>query len=204
MTAETLLRWVQIALIVSGFVTAGLSAVAWRLSVNVNAAKNRESNQKIVAAEVRAAEANALASQARLELENLTKPRTSAPGDQEQIVVALKQFAGQRFAFSVFEDPEALALLRVLDATLKSAGWVRVSSQIGDIGTDVAGDFAGFTSESGVAALVGPDNREAETTLLTLSKTLTDAGTPCRPIRTEQLRGKTLNAIVISVGKKPM
>ena len=84
---------------------------------------------------------------------------------------------------------------------LTSAGWLRVPSQIGDIVVDAAGNTAGTSFNSGVTAFVGPDNRDAEAALLTLSKALTVAGIPCQPRRTDQLRDK--KAIVINVGKKP-
>ena len=160
-----------------------------------------ELESQVAAAEARAAEANAVASQARLALAKLKEPRTIAPEDQEKIVAALKEFAGQTFGFSVFQDPEPLALLRTLDAVLTSAGGLRVPSQIGAIVVDAAGNTAGTSSDSGVTAFVGPDNRAAEAALLTLSEALTVAGIPCQPNRTDQLRDK--KAIVINVGKKP-
>ena len=178
------------------------AAEAMKIAESESLARTKLESQ-VAFAEARAAEANASASQAQLELAKLKQPRTIAPADQEKIIDALKGFAGQNFSFNVFEDPEAVALLRVLDAILKSAGWLRVRSQIGDIGTQVAGNSAGFSYNSGVAAFVGPDDRDAETALETLSRALSDAGIPCQPGRTEQLRDKTPKAIVINVGKKP-
>ena len=162
-----------------------------------------ELESQVAAAEVRAAEANAAASQAQLELAKLQQPRTLVAENQQQIIAALKKFAGQHFGFSVFQDPEALALAQALDAMLKSAGWLRVPSQIGDIVVDVAGTTAGTAHDSGLGAFVGPDNPTAEAALVALSEALTDAGFPCQPNRTEQLRGKTPKAIIINVGKKP-
>ena len=162
-----------------------------------------ELESQVAVAEARSAEANVVASQARLELAKLKEPRTIAPEDQQKIITALKEFAGQTFAFSVFRDPEALALLLSLDAVLKSAGWIRVRSQIGAIVVDAAGNTAGTSHDSGVTAFIGPDNRDAEAALRTLSRALTAAGIPCRPARTEQLRDKTSKAILINVGKKP-
>ena len=162
-----------------------------------------EIESQVAAAEARAAEANAVASQAQLELAKLKEPRTIAPKDQERIIVALKEFPGQNFGFSVFGDPESLALLRTLDAMLKSAGWLRVRSQIGVIAIDAAGNTAGTSHDSGVTAFVAPDNRDAVPALLALSKALTGAGISCQPHRTEQLRDKTPKAIIINVGKKP-
>ena len=162
-----------------------------------------ELESQVAAAEARAAEANAAASQAQLELAKLKQPRTIAPEDQETVVAVLEEFEGQNFSFSVFGDPEALALARVLDTLLKSAGWIRVRSQIGAIVVDVAGSTAGTSHDSGVTAFFGPDNPDAKRALVTLSNVLTRAGIPCQPTRTEQLRGKTPKAILINVGKKP-
>ena len=162
-----------------------------------------ELESQVAAAEARAAEANAVASQAQLELAQLQQPRTIMAKDQEKIIAALKKFAGHNFSFTVFGDPESMALVRALDDMLKSAGWLRVPSQISDIVVDVAGSTAGTSHDSGVSAHIGPDNPNAEAALLDLSKALTDAGIPCQPNRTEQLRGKTPQAIVINVGKKP-
>ena len=86
---------------------------------------------------------------------------------------------------------------------LKSAGWLRVSSQIGAIVVEAAGDTAGTSHDSGVTAFFGPDNPDAKAALLALSKALTIAGIPCQPRRAEQLRDKTPKAILINIGKKP-
>ena len=121
------------------------AAEAMRIAESERLAR-AELESQIAAAEARAAAANAIASQARLELAKLTEPRTIAPEDQEEIIAALKEFAGQHFGFSVFQDPEPLALLRVLDAVLTSAGWQRVPSQIGAIVVEAAGNTAGTSS----------------------------------------------------------
>ena len=162
-----------------------------------------ELESQVASAEARAAEANAAAAQAQLELAKLQQPRTVSPEDQEKIVATLKQFAGQNFSFTVFGDPESLALVRVLDAMLKSAGWLRVASQIGVIVVEVAGNTAGTSIASGVTASVGPDNPDAEAALVTLCHALTGAGIPCKANRSEELREKRPKAIAIRVGKKP-
>lgn len=208
MILERILQWSNIAYLV----IVPLAAFAiYYLSLRVNAAKDREleahrveSNRQIAAAEARAAEANAIASRARLELAKLTEPRAIAPENQVTIIAELKQFEGQHFGFSVFPDPEPLALLRSIDTLLKSAGWLRVPAQIGVIAVDAAGSTAGTSHDSGVMVFVGPNNEAAEPALLALSQVLTSAGIPCRPARTEQLRDKTPKAIVINVGKKPV
>lgn len=158
---------------------------------------------QIATAQARAAVANAAASQAQLELAKLKEPRTVTPEHQEKIITALQKFTGQNFAFSVFPDPEALALLRTLDTVLKSAGWLRVPSLIGAIVIDAAGDTAGTAHNSGVSAFVGTDDNTSRAALLALCESLTTARIPCQPNQTEQLRGKTPKAIVINIGKKP-
>ena len=137
-----------------------------------------ELESQVAVAEARAAEANAVASQAQLQLAKLKEPRTIAPEDQEKIIAVLKQFARQNFGFSVFPDPEPLALLRVLDAVLTSAGWLRVPSQIGDIVVDAAGNTAGTSHDTGVTAFVGPDNPDAEPALLAMCRGSRRSGNP--------------------------
>ena len=162
-----------------------------------------ELESQVADADARAAEANAAASKAQLELEKLKQPRTITPQGQENIIAAVKKFAGQNFSFAVYPDPEPLALVRLLDDILKSAGWIRVPSQIGVIVVEVAGDTVGHAHDSGVAAFVGPDNAEAVPALRALSEALTDAGIPCGASQTDQLLGETPKAIVINVGRKP-
>ena len=178
------------------------AAEAMKISESERLAR-AELESQVAAAEARAAQANAVASQARLELAKLKDPRTIAPEDQVKIIAALKKFAGQNFGFNVFPDPEPMALLRAIDAVLKSAGWLRVPSQLGTIDFDAAGNTAGVAYDSGITAFVGPDNRDAEAVQLALSKALTAAGIFCRSSRTEQLRDKTPKAIIINVGRKP-
>ena len=161
-----------------------------------------ELESQVALAEARAAEANAAASQAQLELAKLTQPRTIAPEDQEKIIAALQQFAGQHFSFAVFADPESFAFVRLIDDMLKSAGWLRVPYQVGNIFHHVAGSTAGTSAESGVGAFVGRDNLIAAPAVAALSKGLNDAGISCRKGLSDDLLDKTPKAILIVVGKK--
>ena len=196
---DRLLQWANVVYLVS-LATAVVASVAiCQLSARVTAAKDRELEEYRTESTIKIT-----AAQAQLELANLKRPRTIAPEDQEKIITVLKEFEGQEFSFSVFGDPESLALLRVLDVMLRSAGWLRVPSQIGAIVVDVAGNTAGTSHDSGVAAFIGPDYPNAQPALLALSKALTDAGIPCLAYQTEQLRDKTPKAIVINVGEKPI
>lgn len=210
-TPEKILQLLQVVSIACVVIAAVAAVPIYYVSQRVNAAKDREleahrteSSEKIAAAETRAAEANAVALQAQLELAKFTEPRSIAPENQAKFIAGLEQFKGQHFGFSVFGDPESLALLRSLDTLLKSAGWLRVSAQIGDIVVDAAGSTAGTSHDSGVKVFVGPGNEVAEAALLALCQSLTNAGIPCQPARTEQLRDKTPKAILINVGKKPV
>ena len=77
-----------------------------------------ELESQVAAAEARAAEANLVASKAQLELAKLKAPRTVAPEDQAKMIADLKAFTGQKYSAAVFQDPEALALLRFLKRCL--------------------------------------------------------------------------------------
>ena len=207
---ERFLQWANMAYLVGLAVVLVLTVAVHYLSARVTAAKDREleeyrteSTVKIAAAEARAAEANAVASQAQLELAQLKQPRKLAPEDQEKIVAALQQFAGQHFSFAVFADPESFAFARLIDDMLKSAGWLRVPYQVGNIFHHVAGSTAGTSAESGVGAFVGRDNLIAPPAVAALSKGLNDAGISCRKGLSEDLIDKTPKAILIVVGKKP-
>ena len=162
-----------------------------------------ELESQVAVAEARAAEANLAASQAQLDLAKLKEPRTIAPKDQETIISELEKFTGQNYSFSVFQDPEALALLRVLDSILKSAGWLRVRSQIGIVAISVAGGTAAATLTSGVFVTLGPNDRASLDAVVALQKALSSAGISCRKsLHPPELRDKPPNTILIVVGKK--
>ena len=97
----------------------------------VNAAKDRElakfqteADTKIEQSRADAAEANARAEEAQLELARITEPRTIAPEDQQTLIDRLKPFAGQRYDLTVFADSESQRLLWSIYRTLNEAGWV--------------------------------------------------------------------------------
>jgi|ERR1700733_1753168 hypothetical protein len=159
----------------------------------------------------RTAIAEKAASDAALALERFKQPRSLSIEQQDKLKSALKPFAGQNFALAVFPDPEALALVRVLDTLLKSVGWNRVPSQIhresgGQSGllVDVAGVTAAQISDSGVDAYIAPDDADSVLAQHALSSILNTAGIHCENHRTPQLTGKTPRAITVSVGKKPV
>jgi hypothetical protein len=95
------------------------------------------------------------ASDAALALAKFKAPRSLSPEQQESLVSVLYPFAGQNFALAVFPDPEPLALTRLLNKLLKSAGWTRVPAQIqrnGGVLMDVDGETVAQISDSGIDA----------------------------------------------------
>ena len=154
----------------------------------------------------RTASAEKAASDAALALARFRQPRSILPEEQQKLISALKPFAGQNFAFAVFPDPEPLALLRVLNELLKSAGWKRVPSQIqkeGGVLLEAAGESAASISDSGIDAYLAPDDTESAPAQTACCSALIAAGISCERHRTPQLAGKVPMAITISIGKKP-
>lgn len=118
----------------------------------------------------RAAKAEQHAAEANLELARLRDPRNLLPEQQDRVIAALRKFPGQKFSFSVYPDPEPLALLRVIDALLKSASWERVPSQMGALTVEASGSTAGTAYDSGVDALIAPDDGNSKPALLALGR----------------------------------
>ena len=208
---DRLLHWANVGYIATLVIAAVFTIVIYQLSKQVTDAKDRqlrqyrtESEVNIAAAEARAAEANLVASEAQLELAKLKAPRTVAPEDQVKMIADLKAFTGQKYSAAVFQDPEALALLRVLDAMLRSAGWVKVKFPNQSILINANGISAPPSFHSGVIATIGQDDNQSVAALLALSDALTRAGIPCRRgMHPTELRDKSPNTILFAVGKKP-
>ncbi len=181
---------------VAGLEKEASDATAAQQRVETELAKQKE----------RTASAEKAASDAALALAKLKEPRSLSPEQQEKLIAALKPFAGQNFAFAVFPDPEALALLRIFNELLKSAGWKRVPSQIQretGVLLEAAGESAASISDSGIEAYLAPDDMDSVPAQSAFCLALTAAGIPCSRHRTPQLAGKKPRAITISIGKKP-
>jgi hypothetical protein len=147
---------------------------------------------------LKAAEANERATKAELELERLKASRTLTPEQQQRLVSKLQAFAGQKYSFNVFPDPEPIGLMRLIDNVLKTAGWIRIGSQIGDIVVEEAGT----AHDSGIGIGI---KRESSTVLQSIALQLTAALTweelPSATSYIAEL--KFDDAININVGKKP-
>ena len=183
-------KWADLAgsaVVLLGFLTAVFAVVGWILSAKVSAAKD----ERLAAAES--------------ELRTLKEPRTIPGAKQGHMSDVLRHFAGQPYTIMVFSDPEARQLAGQIDSVLRTAEWVRVPSQLGDVVVDLSGDAAGISYDTGVRALVGHDNPDAHPALLVLADQLTDSGgIPCTANSTNQLDGKEPKAILVNVGKKPV
>jgi hypothetical protein len=127
-------------------------------------ARLRQFEQDLTDSKIKLANAEKAASDAALALEKFKEPRTLSPEQQDKFIAVLKPFAGQNFAFAVFPDPEPLALLRLLDVILKSAGWKRAPSQIereGGVKVDAAGESAATIFDSGIDAYIASEDMES-------------------------------------------
>lgn len=59
------------------------------------------------------------------EIAAIKRPRRLSPEQQKEIGQKLSAFAGQKYAFMVFENAESLQFLKEIDAALQIAKWVR-------------------------------------------------------------------------------
>ncbi|MHB8885257.1 MAG: hypothetical protein ACYC5H_09230 [Methylovirgula sp.] len=84
-----------------------------------------ETEEKISDANARTAEATEEAQKAQLELVRRTAPRTLGPTRQQEVAIAVRQFAGQRYRVAISQGADdGIAFWESLYVTLKEAGWV--------------------------------------------------------------------------------
>lgn len=182
---ERLLRWANIAnlVVVLGLAVLGFFIFHWSQRLSGDRAR--------------------ISAERGRTLEQLREPRTITQEDRAKIVAALKQFAGQRFSFMMHDGHEARRLVEVLDETLKSAGWIRVSAQTDDsLFRMVAGDTVALSINEGVFVGIGLDNADAAPAVAALADALRGVGIRCRKGEAPFLEGKTPKAILIDVGEK--
>jgi len=88
-----------------------------------------------------AADANARAAEANLELARLKLPRTLTQQQRQELTDEMKAFSGQRFSMSAAQDPEAIDLVRTIGECLRGSSWEQTAPQtdmnIGDIGVSI-------------------------------------------------------------------
>ena len=181
MVSAKVLWWSNILYIV----LVALGAVALtQLTTLVNAAKDRElarfrteADTKIEQSRKDAAEANARAEEAQLELARIIEPRTIAPEDQQTLIDRLKPFAGQRYDLTVFADSESQNLLWSIYRILNEAGWplrlytnAHTSALERGISVRIARDLTVRTSvDAGIRASMQNDMRNDSPTAKTLA-----------------------------------
>lgn len=178
---------------------ATLETETARANVEVARAHENTAKLSVEAESARAAiaDANARALEAQAELAKFKAPRSLSPEQQRKISESFKRFAGQKYSFNVFQDPEAIELMRSINGVLKQAGWTRIGSQVGDLEIEGAG------ASSNLGLLIGL-KKEASPALqnlaMMLADALTGAGLPTKAMFFPDL--KFDDALNIVVGKK--
>ncbi|MGB6875925.1 MAG: hypothetical protein WBD87_07800 [Candidatus Acidiferrales bacterium] len=149
---------------------------------------------------VRVAEAEARAAEAKFELEKLRTPRTIDPAEQDQMISALKAFAGTPFDLDVATDPESVDLMHTIQSILLAAGWKQVSAK-GTVGLSNSSPLIGINIDTGIAVQIS-DSKVPEW--------YAPANALVRLLRSKfETRGFAAttgldpNAVHISIGKKP-
>ena len=215
MVSAKVLWWSNILYIV----LVALGAVALtQLTTLVNAAKDRElarfrteADTKIEQSRKDAAEANARAEEAQLELARIIEPRTIAPEDQQTLIDRLKPFAGQRYDLTVFADSESQNLLWSIYRILNEAGWVYTNAHTSalerGISVRIARDLTVRTSvDAGIRASMQNDMRNDSPTAITLAAlkvSMKEAGLEFSAgFRHKPMENVPADLIVIAVGEK--
>jgi uncharacterized coiled-coil protein SlyX len=142
-------RWlliVGVIMAVAACATAALAFIQWRTNKIIEvhnewrtgtleketAQAKRDlghSQERIAELERSTAEANRAAAEENLALEKLRTPRSLNTEQQARLTEKLGSFAGQKYSFNVFPDPEAIALMRQIDM-LKQAGWTKLALSV--------------------------------------------------------------------------
>lgn len=73
----------------------------------------------------RAAQATAALDRLKAQIKKENTPRSFNPVDVAGIVAKLKQFAGTPYDFAVYDDPESIGFMDMVDEVLHQAGWIR-------------------------------------------------------------------------------
>jgi hypothetical protein len=215
MVSAKVLWWSNIVYIVA----VALGAVAlYHFTTLVNAAKDRELARFRTEADTRiedsrkdAAEANARAEEAQLELARITEPRTIAPEAQQTLIDRLKQFAGQQYDLTVFADSESQNLLWSIYRILNEAGWVYTNAHMSALEPGMSvritrNLIVRTTSDAGLKASMQNDLRaDSQTgkTLAALKISMEEAGLAfAAGFRHVPIENVPVDLIIIAVGEK--
>jgi hypothetical protein len=91
---------------------------------NVVRVREEQTKLEIENAKRAAAEADARAAEANLELAKFKAPRQLSSEQSNRITESIKKWSGTRFTLAVFNDPEAIAFMSQIETALLSAGWI--------------------------------------------------------------------------------
>jgi hypothetical protein len=163
---------------------------------------------KAAEAESHLADALRQVASAEAEIERIKRPRRLSVAQQKKLGTKLLRFTGQKFAFTVFNDPESFDFLRDLEAVFKNAKWDRVPLPPG-LGSGFSFSVPGVsgsvetTNSIGLKVWTASDDRSAGPTIDELASAIVLEGIPCDANFADDLRGKQpAGLIVIAVGKK--
>jgi hypothetical protein len=197
---ETVFKIATWSALVFGTLSIGSAFVSAWIGWEITDATQKEADTKIKAADVRIAEANARALEAQVALEKFKAPRILTAEQQQNVVAAVKPWAGLSVSFSVTSEPESIALMQVVRRTLGSAGWVPIASQMGDLEID----GAGVATASGIEVQVHPLSARG-TKLAGAAQALAQAlmAADIAAIATANPQLKNESAVNVMVGKKP-
>jgi hypothetical protein len=95
-------------------------------------AKAEGFRRDIAKANENASQAEERAAEAKLELAKFKLPRTLDTEQQKRVEAKLRPFPATPFELAVDPVPEAISLLKVVDAVLRSSGWINKESAIKD------------------------------------------------------------------------
>jgi hypothetical protein len=198
---------ILVAIGVAGESVAGF--LHWRRSNQLQAIQAEEIlglQAQISDANARASEATAQASQAQLELQKFKSPRTISAEQAAKITDDVKKFAKTPFVLGVFQDAEALELLKQVDVILTSAGWVEQAWKGGgDIAYSRPGHAnIGSTYVTGVFVQADESHMaDFGPIVVILAKLLSDAGVDATPEVGKMPANTNIDAIKILIGQKP-
>jgi hypothetical protein len=163
----------------------------------------RRSDEKVAAANVQAAEANAQALDARVELARLTTPRVLTAEQQSNMTEAAKGCPGIPFELYIQAEPEPLNLATQIAEALAVGGWVwqPVTSTVSL--QQPGKPSIGMTTSTGVAFHMEKSKRpEWEAAVLAVANVLLLAGIKTKAH--ESTDGSVnKSAVRIAVGAKP-
>ncbi len=189
--------------LVGALVVGVIATVGIVVSSNV---KEDHLRREIADANERAAEADARAAEAKLELEKFRKPRLPTTGQLASITEKLKPFAGTEFdtGFSP-GDREQQDFLWILEPAIMAAGWTQVdwANPYGDVFRRGDRPLSGPAAVIGVSIEIHPEQRDR---LLPAAEALASA---LKDIGIEAKAGEfnvhntNPDAIHVLIGRKP-